>query len=273
MQKISIAIVLCSILFSCSTSSNSNTDSFGEEIEEFDGEFIEYNNPPAENFNLEGSDMLAMLLADKCMQAMGGREAWDKTRYISWNFLGRRNHLWDKYTGDVRIEDSSNDITIMMNINSKEGSVYKKGEVVTDSLEHFLNRGYGWWVNDSYWLIMPFKFKDSGVTLKYFGEGETEAGNPADIIQLTFADIGLTPQNIYEVWIDTESKLVSQWAYYPDTTASEPRFITPWYDYKEYGEILLSGKRGEYELEGISVLEEVPTDIFTSYDVPIASLR
>ena len=186
MQKILTLASLGLMMISCtsSTSNSSNTDSFGEEIEEIESEFIEYNNPPAEGFNLEGSDMLAMLLADKCMQAMGGREAWDRTRYLSWNFFGRRDHLWDKSTGDVRIEDPSNNITILMNINSMEGSVYKNGEVVTDSADHFLKRGYGWWVNDSYWLVMPYKFKESGVTLKYFGEGDTEITLPTDKVTL-----------------------------------------------------------------------------------------
>ncbi len=274
MHKLPTFLLLGSLLFSCATSSTSdNTDSFGEEIEDDGGEFIAYNNDPAEGFNLEGSDMLAMLLADKCMLAMGGREAWDNTRFISWNFFGRRNHLWDKATGDVRIEDTSNEITILMNIQSMEGSVYRGGMEMTDSVDHFLRKGYGWWVNDSYWLVMPFKLKDSGVTLRYLGEGETESGKPADVVQLTFEDIGLTPENIYEVWIDTDSKLVSQWAYYPDSSASEPRFVTPWDNYQEYGEILLSGNRGDYSLGNIAVFTEVPGEIFKNHNMLIASLK
>ena len=44
-------------------------------------------NYPLPGFDLEGSDPLAIVLADRIMSAMGGREAWDKTRYIKWTFL------------------------------------------------------------------------------------------------------------------------------------------------------------------------------------------
>lgn len=46
---------------------------------------------------------------------------------------------------------------------------------------------------------MPYKLKDSGVTLKYKGEGQTEEGEPAQVLVLTFKDVGVTPQNKYEV--------------------------------------------------------------------------
>ena len=63
-----------------------------------------YGNPPAEGFNLEGSDPEAIEVADQVMEAMGGREAWDNTRHIAWNFFGSRDLVWDKWTGDVRID-------------------------------------------------------------------------------------------------------------------------------------------------------------------------
>ena len=45
-------------------------------------------NPPAKGFNAAGSDAKAVAIADQVMEAMGGRKAWDATRYITWNFLG-----------------------------------------------------------------------------------------------------------------------------------------------------------------------------------------
>ena len=61
-------------------------------------------NPPAEGFDLAGSDAEAIRIADRVMLAMGGREAWDSTRHLRWKFFGRRLHVWDKHTGDLRIE-------------------------------------------------------------------------------------------------------------------------------------------------------------------------
>lgn len=256
------ALALLIFISSCSTGASTNEEA---ESTESGGEFVEYNNPPADGFNQEGSDLLATLLADKAMLAMGGRKAWDNTRYIRWNFFGRRTHTWDKSTGDVRIEVPSNDLTILMNINSKEGKVMKAGRQVSDSLNYYLDRGYSLWINDSYWLVMPFKLKDSGVTLKYLREDTTLSGTSADVISLSFENVGVTPQNVYEVWVDTDTKLVTQWAYYPDSTTLEPQFITPWTDYNKYGEILLAGNRGKYELTNIEVLETVPDGTFTDF--------
>jgi hypothetical protein len=56
------------------------------------------------SFNPEKSDVLAVELADKVIEAHGGIESWNNTRYISWNFLGARDLIWDKYTGNVRID-------------------------------------------------------------------------------------------------------------------------------------------------------------------------
>ncbi len=265
-MKHQLSIVLgIFILSSCSTGSSSSESADSTAVS--GGEFVEYNNPPAEGFNQEGSDLLATLLADKTMQAMGGRKAWDNTQYIKWNFFGRRNHTWDKATGDVRIEVPEKELTILMNINSKEGKAMIAGEEVTDSLDIYLQRGYEMWVNDAYWLVMPFKLKDSGVTLKYLREDTTQTGDRADVISLSFEDVGVTPENVYEVWVDTDSKLVTQWAYYPDSSSLEPRFITPWADYNKYGEIWLSGNRGKNSLSNIEVLQEVPTGTFNQFQL------
>ena len=52
--------------------------------------------------------------------------------------------------------------------------------------------GKGQWINDTYWLVMPFKLKDSGVTLKYVGDGKTQAGDDADVLAMTFKNVGVT---------------------------------------------------------------------------------
>ncbi|WP_420576714.1 hypothetical protein [Ekhidna sp.] len=266
-MKNQLLFLLALVIFTaCSTGSSSSESADTTAIAD-GGEFIEYNNPPAEGFNQEGSDLLATLLADKTMLAMGGRKAWDNTRYIKWNFFGRRDHVWDKWTGDVRIEVPEDELTILMNINTKDGKVMKGDrEITSDSLDIYLQKGYEMWVNDSYWLVMPYKLKDSGVTLKYLREDSTEAGTRADVVSLSFDAVGVTPENVYEVWIDTDSKLVTQWAFYPDSSTLEPRFITPWGNYKKYGGIMLSGDRGQYQLNNIEVLDTVPEGTFTDFD-------
>jgi hypothetical protein len=224
-------------------------------------------NPPAPGFNEASSDQKAIEIADQVMEAMGGRQAWDTTRYISWNFFGNRTLLWDKQTGDVRI-DSHRDSTIyLINIYNNTGKVMQKGtEISADSLQKYVDRGRGIWINDSYWLVMPFKLKDSGVTLTYKGEDTIRGGNEADILQLQFENVGNTPQNKYDVYVEKNSHLVKQWAYYKDAAMDTPNFVTSWNDYKEYGSILLGGDRGERNITEIKVLDEVPAAAFTSFE-------
>jgi hypothetical protein len=115
---------------------------------------------------------------------------------------------------------------------------------------------------------MPFKLKDTGVTLSYQGQGKTILGEDAEVLKLTFEEVGVTPENLYEVWVSSETDLVIQWAYFKDPQIDTiARFVLPWKDYQSYGNILLSGNRGERALTDIKVLEEVPERIFTDFSV------
>lgn len=222
-------------------------------------------NPPAQGFDAANSDPEAVAVADEVMRAMGGRKAWDETRVISWNFFGSRTLVWDKWTGDVRIEWLKRPLKAIVNINSGTGKIWLNGSEQThpDSIAKYLDIGKKVWINDSYWLVMPFKLKDSGVTLKYKGVGKTDLGQPADLLQLTFAGVGVTPENKYLVWVDKQTRLVSQWAYFEKFLDVEPRFINPWLDYQPHGKILLSGSRGEKRsLLPIEVSEKPTAGVF-----------
>jgi hypothetical protein len=226
-------------------------------------------NPAAEGFNAQGSDAKAIQIADEVMNAIGGRAAWDATRYFKWNFFGRRRLLWDKWTGDVRIEWLAIDQKTITNLHRKDGKVWKNGAVAThpDTIAKYLDLANRVWVNDSYWLAMPFKMKDSGVTLKYLGEGKTADGAAADLLQLTFDSVGFTPQNKYNVWVDKTSRLVTQWAYFRTAADEQENIRSPWRDYRRYGNILLSGDRGEgRQLNEIAVLKKVPKTAFTDFE-------
>jgi hypothetical protein len=242
---LNLILILLIILVACETNQNGN--------------------PPAPGFNEAGSDEKAIEIADQVMEAMGGRKAWDHTRCIEWDFFGARKLIWDKKIGMVHINYHNEDQQTVINIHTREGQVRKNGALITqpDSLSKYLDRAYRTWINDSYWLVMPYKLKDSGVTLKYLGEETTRTGDPADKLQLTFEEVGVTPQNKYEVWVDQKSHLVTQWAYFRENLMEEPNFITPWTDYEKYGEILLSSGRGDRQLTDIAVLSKIPEGAFT----------
>ena len=155
-----------------------------------------------------------------------------------------------------------------MNINDMQGKVRKGGEEFSHpaSLSKSLQMGKEVWINDSYWLVMPFKLKDSGVRLTYAREDTTQTGQKADVLDLQFKNVGVTPNNRYEVYVDQEDHLVTQWNFFTNATDSMPRFSTPWDGYKQHGKIMLSSGRGNYQLSEIAVRESMADAAFESFD-------
>ena len=216
------------------------------------------------------ADTRSAEIAESVMERMGGHAAWDATRYLTWNFFGSRRHLWDKHTGDIRVQGTDRETgeayLILMNLNSKQGRAWAGDEEVTEpeALAGLLERGEGAWINDSYWVFMPYKLRDPGVTLEHVGQGTMLDGRGADVLELTFAAVGRTPENKYRVYVAGDSGLVEQWDFYRQAADEEPRFQIPWHDWRPHGDILLSADRGENDHDGIGVLEQVPEGAFTS---------
>ena len=245
-------LFICAIIAICISCNNS-----AKEITE--------SNPAAPGFNSVESDIRAIEIADEVMEAMGGRQAWDTSQYISWTFFGRRNHIWDKINGYSRIEIPSDSLEILIDLNDKTGSVLIKDVAVVDqdTVGKYVDAGYKMWINDSYWLVMPFKLKDSGVTLKYIGKDTTTTGMQSDVLQLTFEEVGVTPDNKYLVYVDEASKLVAQWDYYANFEDSLPRFQSLWPSYEQYGPLRLSGGTiRNLGMTNIGVSQKLDEDIF-----------
>jgi hypothetical protein len=236
------------------------------------GSLLADENPPAPGFNAEASDDEAIVIADQVMEALGGRKAWDDTRYLTWNFFGRRRHVWDKDTGDIRVEgvrrEDDKPYVILMNLHSMQGRAWIDGNEVTDptQLAELLDLGEAAWINDSYWVFMPYKLKDSGVTLRYIGSGEMLDGRSAQILQLTFEAVGRTPENRYLVYVAEDSGLVEQWDFFENAADVEPGFQVPWHNWRRYGQIMLSDNRGKNSHTDIAVLETLPEGVLTRPD-------
>jgi len=224
------------------------------------------------------SDPQAVELAHSVMEHMGGQEAWNATRFVQWKFFGRRQHHWDRHTGDVRIHQPAGqrpdgtpveDVLVLMNVHSKKGRVWKSGSEVLDTAEREagLERGHEWWVNDSYWMFMPFKLVDPGVKLRYVGSRSLPDGRSGEVLELTFEPgIGYTPENRYEVWVSGDTGLIEQWSFYAEAGDAEPQFTLPWAEWKEFGAIRLATRHLEQGADEadweIAVPSDVPRSLF-----------
>lgn len=218
--------------------------------------------------NLHAQDVES--LKSKVLEAMGGQKNYEKTRYIHWTFFGNQSLTWDKHKSRVRIDFLKENSVYILNINDKTGKIWKKGVEQThpDSLNKFLEEAKRIWINHSYWLVMPWKLSDPGVSLKYLGDAKTADGNEAEYLEMTFKEVGVTPNNKYWIYFDKKSHLITQWSHFSNFADEKPRFTMPWKDYKMYGKILLSGDRGERKLTDIAVYQKLEESVFTDFKKP-----
>jgi hypothetical protein len=152
-----------------------------------------------------------------------------------------------------------------MNVDTLAGRVWKNGEEIIDagSLAQALELGHKIWVNDSYWLVMPYKLLDPGVTLKHAGERTMDDGRMADILDMTFGDsVGYTPENRYEIYVAQDTGLVEQWSFFATAEDQEPQFSLPWKNWQPFGEILLATSKGRDMDWEIVVSDDVPEGVF-----------
>ena len=164
----------------------------------------------------------ATAIADQVMEALGGKAAWDKLPGLRWTFEvsvndtlrpGRR-HAWDKMSGWQRVEGQSRTGTsycFIGNLNSGEGKAWMDGSPIEgDSLRKLVKRSRSMWINDSYWMLMPYKLRDPGVKLSYDGDTLID-GNTYDRLALTFENVGDTPGDHYWVYVNRANHRVERW--------------------------------------------------------------
>jgi hypothetical protein len=211
----------------------------------------------------QSNDKKADGIVQNMLTAMGGLKNYNKTHFIQWNFVNRKL-FWDKWTGNVRIENPTENQVILVNINTLKGKVYENGVLVKDQtkVNGLLKKAKNWWINDSYWLVMPWKLQDPGVNLTYVKTDKLPNGKTADILQLTFSAVGVTPDNKYWLYVDREDHLIKQWAHYKNFNDAKPKFVKPWNNYQKVGSILLSFDRPNEEVGPKNVI--VKTNIYSS---------
>jgi hypothetical protein len=214
----------------------------------------------------QSNDKKANEIVKEMLTAMGGTKNYNDTHFIQWDFVNRKLS-WDKWTGDVRVENPSANQVILVNINTLKGNVYENGVLIKEEKKSndLLVTAKNWWINDSYWLVMPWKLQDPGVNLTYVKSEQLSDGTMADILQLTFSAVGVTPENKYWLYVDKESHLIAQWAYYQNYNDAEPKFLKPWNNYQKAGNILLSFDRPNENITPKNVLVKTNLDssIFT----------
>ena len=197
------------------------------------------------------NDPRAEQVGHAMIDAMGGQAGWDHARYFRFDFTVVRDgkkvasfsHYWDRYTGRYRVEGEDPGGVpwkAYFNVNTREGDYWVNGaKTEGDARAKGLERAYGRFINDTYWLLAPWKIFDPGVSLEYVGEAQGVSGNPCDEIKLSFGNVGLTPKDLYWMDIDRATHHLDRWKFVLNG-GNDPPTQVAWKEWKRIGGIDLS---------------------------------
>lgn len=245
-------LLLLLVSYACTLSSEQDRDGDSE-------------NPPSPGFDLANSDPAAVELADSIMAAMGGRKNWDKIRYISWSRAGQREFVWDRRSGHVRVESFQDSATYLFRVDEEGGRVAAKGKEVMepDLVSAMLHEARRLWEHDSFWLVMPFRLKEEGLTLKYLGEERRDSAR-YNLLQITIAEGGAGPSGEYLAYVDLGDNLIKMCVDMYDVNRRADEFLMRWGDYRRQGNILLP-TFGADGVRDVRVHRRLPDEIFEEF--------
>jgi len=196
-------------------------------------------------------DPKAAALAQRSMDAMGGKAAFEARPFVRFDWAVERDgtigarfeHRWDRATGRYRLDGKTKEgkaFRVLFNVNDRQGQAWLDGKLLEgkEASDH-LEMAYGRFINDSYWLLMPWKWLDPGVTLAYAGE-KTIGGQSFEVALLTFEKgVGLTSGDRYWGFVSKQSGRMERWEYLLEKEDGSPGEGAPtawiWSDWKEAG--------------------------------------
>ena len=129
-------------------------------------------------------------LASKMLKELA-YEAYKNTEVLEWSFRGKHHYKWYKQENIVVVSWKQNKV-ILNTKESDKSEVYIDDEKVVNSI--ILKQARGFFNNDSFWLVAPYKVFDVGT------ERRIVKYNDKDALLITYASGGTTPGDSY-LWI------------------------------------------------------------------------
>jgi hypothetical protein len=231
-------------------------------------------------------DAKADAVGEEFLAALGGRAAFEKARQFQFDFVVERegkavariSHAWDRYTGDYRlagIDKAGAPYLVYFNVNTRQGKALVNGKPAEPARQQeLLKMAYERFINDTYWLLAPWKIFDPGVHLDYDGEKPCPTGGACDVLKLSFGEaVGLTPKDVYWLWITRDGRQMVAWQYLLGGAQEEPTTAL-WRDWQKFAGVSLSldkpisGKPIAIRFENVSVSPARDDSLFAAPGVP-----
>jgi len=133
-------------------------------------------------------------MANSMMEAVN-QPAWDSTRYLAWTFAnGGHTYFWDKERNFVKVNWGGNEV--LLNTKTVTGLAWQKGtEVNGQEANNLVQKAWGYFCNDSYWLNPMVKAFDPGTERSIVKLQDGREG-----LKVQYMTGGVTPGDAY-VWI------------------------------------------------------------------------
>ena len=228
------------------------------------------------------ADPMAAAVATQLTDAMGGLDTWRNLPYFRFDFVvvkdgketARFRHWWDKKDGRCRVEgpdDQGRTVTAIFTLRDRKGKSFTDGLLDTDStnIANIIQMGYERWVNDTYWIMMPFKLRDPGTHLKYDRSERSADGTDYDVLELTFdKGVGLTSDDHYWLFVNKKTHLIDRWEFVLTGQKPPPQVVT-WEAWTTIGPIRLSlvrrfeGKPVMLRFENVATPATMDETVFT----------
>ena len=218
-------------------------------------------------FDASQSDSAAIALAEKVALAAGGSEQLAGVQQLSFQFkikadsgvVSAWRHDWDRSGQRYRLSGaltSGEQVLVFLNLDTQDGQAFINGNPAPeDELQALLAMAYSRFTSDTYWLLFPFKLKDAGARLEYHGVKQIEA-TTFEVLHLSFIDdVGLTPENEFEIFIDPATHEIRRWEYFENPEA-EPR-IAWWDNWQSFGRLKFATQRRLAESDRVIFFEEI----------------
>jgi hypothetical protein len=212
-------------------------------------------------FDAGKSDAKAIAIADQVIAASGGQAAWDKAKQIEFTAKvtvdGQEkvnvHHIWDRWNGRHHFEKSDPVSKAELMVGYEQygsaafGEVDGHSDIPRDQVAKMKGEAEKRIAIDGFNLLMPFKLKDPGATLKFVEERPDPATPDKmafDVIKLTFdPGVGLTPGDVYYVVVNKTSHLIDHIEMVEAGKADDQRIGYKFDDYQDIGGLKLSLKR------------------------------
>jgi len=232
---------------------------------------------------LHAAGPAAVEIARSMMQAMGGEAAWQKARYIRFDFNVTirsqvniaRKYLWDKQTGRCRLEDKSatgQPAVVLFNVHGQKGTAYVDGKPLEGAGATAAIQGaQRTFRTDRDWLDLPWRWLDAGVHLRYAGEKSLKE-QPFDVVELTVDQPGGANAVRYTAYVSRRTHLLEHSTVDPDTSLWDWQYTTT-------GSIRLASDHVNAEKEAsismgtVQVLDKLDDGFLTDPARRLAQLR